>query len=76
MVCTRYKIYFSTPEPEKKLTSVLFKEITDVLLLNDRKLSNHVKISIEFNPSGMFFFLMTRSSNNFLKVTRKFNFYM
>ena len=38
-----------------QLRTIGFKEITDVLLLNDRKLSYHVKISIEFNLSGVVF---------------------
>ena len=36
-----------------QLRTIGFKEITDVLLLNDRKLSHHVKISIDFNLSGV-----------------------
>ena len=35
-----------------QLRTIGFKEITDVLLLNDRKLSHHVKINIDFNLSG------------------------
>ena len=35
------------------LRTIGFKEITDVLLLDDRKLSHHVKTSIDFNLSGV-----------------------
>ena len=34
-----------------QLRTIAFEEITDVLLLNDRKLFYHAKISIDFNLS-------------------------